>query len=57
VTDAEVSSWIDHILLYNLAPESVLSTARIFDEDVVPVDGGMVPLSDHFGMRSVIMVP
>lgn len=57
VTDAEVSSWIDHILLYNLAPESVLSTARIFDEDVVPVDGEMVPLSDHFGMRSVIMVP
>jgi endonuclease/exonuclease/phosphatase family metal-dependent hydrolase len=57
VTDAAVSSWIDHILLYNLASESVLSTERIFDEDVVPVPGAMVPLSDHFGMRSVIVVP
>jgi hypothetical protein len=36
----------------------VTETARIFDEDVVPVEGGMtVPLSDHFGMRSVIVVP
>jgi hypothetical protein len=35
----------------------VLSTARIFDESVVPVPGDMVPLSDHFGMRSVIVVP
>jgi endonuclease/exonuclease/phosphatase family metal-dependent hydrolase len=57
VTDAAVSSWIDHILLYNLPSDSVLSTARIFDESVVPVPGDMVPLSDHFGMRSVIVVP
>jgi hypothetical protein len=36
----------------------VTSTARIFDEAVVPVEGDMlVPLSDHFGMRSVIVVP
>jgi endonuclease/exonuclease/phosphatase family metal-dependent hydrolase len=57
VTDAEVSSWIDHILLYNLSVDSVLSTARVYDEAVVPVPGDMVPLSDHFGMRSVIVVP
>lgn len=55
------SVWIDHILLQNLPADAVLSTARIFDEDVVPVASGaaeiMVPLSDHFGMRSVIAVP
>jgi endonuclease/exonuclease/phosphatase family metal-dependent hydrolase len=51
------SVWIDHILLDNLASEAVLSTARVFDEDVVPVDGMSVPLSDHFGLRSVIVVP
>jgi endonuclease/exonuclease/phosphatase family metal-dependent hydrolase len=54
---AETSVWIDHIQLHNLESDSVLSTARIFDEDVVPVDDMMVPLSDHFGMRSVIDVP
>ncbi|KPK15903.1 MAG: hypothetical protein AMJ62_07885 [Myxococcales bacterium SG8_38] len=57
VTDAETSSWIDHILLYNLASDAVLSTARVYDEAVVPVDSQTVPLSDHFGMRSVISVP
>jgi endonuclease/exonuclease/phosphatase family metal-dependent hydrolase len=51
------SVWIDHILLYNLASDSVVSTARVFDEDVVPVDETLVPLSDHFGIRSVIVVP
>ena len=61
VTDTEASVWIDHIFLYNLTETSVSSTARIFDEDVVLVvlvEGDMrVPLSDHFGMRSVIVVP
>ncbi|HSN83008.1 MAG TPA: hypothetical protein VLS88_10555, partial [Polyangiales bacterium] len=57
VTDAETSSWIDHILLYALASDAVLSTARVYDEAVVPVDSQTVPLSDHFGMRSVILVP
>jgi endonuclease/exonuclease/phosphatase family metal-dependent hydrolase len=51
------SVWIDHILLDNLPSSSVHSTARIFDKDVVPVGDEMVPLSDHFGMRSVIVVP
>ncbi|MGB8330162.1 MAG: hypothetical protein WCE62_08525, partial [Polyangiales bacterium] len=55
------SGWIDHILLYNLATDSVQSTARVLDENVVPVEtenGQMlVPLSDHYGLRSVIVVP
>jgi len=58
---AATSVWIDHILLGNLPADSVLSTERIFDEDVVPVVGDagemLVPLSDHFGIRSVIVVP
>ena len=54
---ADVANWIDHIHLYNLAATSVVRTERTFDEDVLPVDGMMVPLSDHFGMRSVITVP
>ena len=53
----DVSNWIDHIHLYNLAATSVVRTERTFDEDVLSVDGMMVPLSDHFGMRSVIAVP
>ena len=58
VTDTEASVWIDHIFLYNLAESAVSSAARIFDEDVVPVEGDMlVPLSDHFGMRTVLVVP
>jgi endonuclease/exonuclease/phosphatase family metal-dependent hydrolase len=57
ITDTTASVWIDHILLHNLSPESVLSTARIFDEDVVPVGDEMVPLSDHFGVRSTLAIP
>jgi endonuclease/exonuclease/phosphatase family metal-dependent hydrolase len=49
--------WIDHILLYNLGVDSVLETMRTFDENVVEADGMMVPLSDHYGMQSVIGVP
>lgn len=54
---AATSVWIDHILLGNVASDAVVSTERVFDEDVVPVDGATVPLSDHFGVRSVIVVP
>ena len=57
VTGTESSVWIDHILLYNLPSTAVVSTERVFDEDVVPVGDMMVPLSDHFGVRSVILVP
>jgi endonuclease/exonuclease/phosphatase family metal-dependent hydrolase len=53
----DVSNWIDHIHLYNLLATSVVATERTFDEDVLPVGDMMVPLSDHFGMRSVITVP
>lgn len=58
VTTTEASVWIDHIFIHNLDESAVRSTARIFDEDVVPVGGDtLVPLSDHFGMRSVVVVP
>jgi endonuclease/exonuclease/phosphatase family metal-dependent hydrolase len=57
VTDAETSSWIDHILLYNLSADAVVSTERVYDEAVVPVDSQTVPLSDHFGIRTVLSVP
>jgi endonuclease/exonuclease/phosphatase family metal-dependent hydrolase len=69
----ETSVWIDHILLDKLPAASVLSTERVYDDDVVPVPTGaggaggsggaggagemLVPLSDHFGMRSVVTVP
>jgi len=53
----ETSVWIDHILLDKLPAASVVSTERVYDEDVVPVGDQTVPLSDHFGMRSVITVP
>ncbi|MFZ1863807.1 MAG: endonuclease/exonuclease/phosphatase family protein [Polyangiales bacterium] len=51
------SGWIDHILLYNLPADAVVSTTRVYDEPVVPVDSQTVPLSDHYGMRSVVTVP
>lgn len=58
VTDTESSVWIDHILLNSLELDAVTGTERVFDEDLVPVEGiGMVPLSDHFGIRSVIVLP
>jgi len=57
VTDTESSAWIDHIFFYNLTQSSAKETARIFDQDVVLVEGDMLgPLSHHFGMRSVIAV-
>ena len=53
-----LSVWIDHILLYNLPADSIIATQRTFDENVVDVGNGeMVPLSDHYGMQSVIRVP
>ncbi|MDH3200685.1 MAG: hypothetical protein OEM15_07315 [Myxococcales bacterium] len=57
ITDTDASVWIDHILLHNLSADSVTATTRTFDENVVPVDGMMVPLSDHYGIQSVIRVP
>jgi endonuclease/exonuclease/phosphatase family metal-dependent hydrolase len=58
VTDTQSSVWIDHILLNALDADAVSATERVFDQDVVSVEGvGMVPLSDHFGIRSVIVVP
>lgn len=64
--ERDTSVWIDHILLSNLGSDAVVSTERTFDENVIPVEveeenGGTVtieiPLSDHFGLRSVVRVP
>ena len=57
VTDTESDVWIDHILLHELDASTITETERIFDEDVVPVEGMMVPLSDHFGIRTVLTLP
>ncbi|MGB5813128.1 MAG: endonuclease/exonuclease/phosphatase family protein [Polyangiales bacterium] len=57
ITDTDASVWIDHILMYNLDADAVTDTTRTFDENVVPVEGAMIPLSDHFGVQSTILVP
>jgi endonuclease/exonuclease/phosphatase family metal-dependent hydrolase len=58
VADSASSVWIDHILLNGLTSDAVQSTVRTFDQAVVPVGGDeLVPLSDHYGLRSVIRVP
>jgi hypothetical protein len=54
--------WIDHIQMYNLPAAAVTATERTFDQAVLPVPDGNggtmnIPLSDHYGMRSVIVVP
>jgi endonuclease/exonuclease/phosphatase family metal-dependent hydrolase len=58
LTGAESDVWIDHVFLHELDADAVIDTERVFDEAVVPIEGvGTVPLSDHYGMRSVIAVP
>jgi endonuclease/exonuclease/phosphatase family metal-dependent hydrolase len=54
--------WIDHIHMYNLPASVVTATERTFDQNVLTVPDGTggtmdIPLSDHYGMRSVIAVP
>ncbi|HJK90033.1 MAG TPA: endonuclease/exonuclease/phosphatase family protein [Polyangiaceae bacterium LLY-WYZ-15_(1-7)] len=48
--------WIDHIFVANVEAEDVLSTEVVYDESTVSADGMMVPLSDHFALRSVIAI-
>jgi hypothetical protein len=48
--------------MYNLPASAVTATERTFDQNVLTVphgNGGTmdIPLSDHYGMRSVIAVP
>lgn len=59
ITDTETSVWIDHILLFNIDADAVSATARTFDENVISVGdpAEMIPLSDHYGVQSVIAVP
>ncbi len=49
--------WIDHLYLWGATAEGVESTERTYDEDVVAVTGGKVPLSDHYGLRSRVTIP
>jgi len=50
--------WIDLIFMANVDAEQIVETTRILDQDVVEVEGGAsrVPLSDHYGLRSVVML-
>ena len=60
--EREGTVWIDHIQMYNLPASAVTVTERTFDQPVLSVPDGNggtmdIPLSDHYGMRSVIAVP
>ncbi|MDH3845069.1 MAG: endonuclease/exonuclease/phosphatase family protein, partial [Myxococcales bacterium] len=60
--EREATVWIDHIHMYNLPATAVTATERTFDQNVLTVPDGTggtidIPLSDHYGMRSVIVVP
>jgi endonuclease/exonuclease/phosphatase family metal-dependent hydrolase len=60
--EREETVWIDHIHMYNLPASAVTATERTFDQNVLTVPDGSggtmdIPLSDHYGMRSVIDVP
>lgn len=54
--------WIDHILLKGIDVSAVRSTQRTYVDPVISVnpetDGGaaIVPLSDHYGLRSTFML-
>ncbi len=56
VSDASVPVWIDHILMTNVPAENVLSTLLTYDEPTVDAGGTMVPISDHYGRRSVVTI-
>lgn len=49
--------WIDHIFVDNLGPNAIVSASRTFTENSVTVDGMQIPLSDHYGLQSTILVP
>ncbi len=49
-------SWLDRIYLANIAATAVKSSARTFTEATVDGATGKVPLSDHYGVRSVITI-
>lgn len=49
--------WIDLIFMANVPAEAVLETSRILDQDIVEIEGSSpVPLSDHYGLRSVVTI-
>ncbi len=56
VSDASAPVWIDHIFLHGIDPSAVQSTEVTFTEATVSTPSGNVPLSDHYGLRSVVTV-
>lgn len=54
--DATTPVWIDHIYMQNIDVENVLSTELTYTERTVMAGGEMVPLSDHYGLRSVVTI-
>lgn len=56
ITGSSDSLWIDHIFLFNIDASAVVSTERTYTENSVPFEGGSVPLSDHYGLRSVVTI-
>lgn len=48
--------WIDHIYLHNLGAEAVVSSEFTYTEATVSTPSGMIPISDHYGFRSVITI-
>ena len=62
INDEDTDSvWIDHIYMSGIAASDVLSTSRVYQDNVVQVtdDTGAslsIPLSDHYGVRSVIRI-
>lgn len=50
--------WVDHIFLKNLEPSSVTATERRYTEPVIDLESQSltIPLSDHYGLRSSIVL-
>ncbi|MEM9861145.1 MAG: endonuclease/exonuclease/phosphatase family protein [Myxococcota bacterium] len=48
--------WIDHIFLSGIEASDVLATERTFDEATVMSADGLVAPSDHYGLRSTIVI-
>ncbi len=49
--------WIDHIFMLNVDASAVVSTEVTYEEAVVDAEGMMVPLSDHYGLSTVVTLP
>ena len=48
------SVWIDNIFFFRLESAEILGTERTFVDAIVDAEGTMVPLSDHYGLRTTV---